>query len=223
MSHINEILLVLVASWAFWPITAVLFIGFWAFSENDKNVFAVISLGILLFLTNYQFGYLSNFDTWYKVVGFVGIYAVIGAAYSFMRWYFYLRGQQNIYVNYRDSFLAKHNLPADFLRKDPATLTDDEKTLLTGFINTFKHGPNFNHIGLQHVPERVTTIADVVKHITPVANKNKATITARIAYWPTSFLWFALSDFIVELGASVYRLIGGKYQQLADSMFKEVL
>ena len=121
-------------------------------------------------------------------------------------------------MTYRDSFLSSNNLPADFLRKDPAKLDEKEAELLAAFVETFKYGPKYKS-GMPNVPDNVTTMADVVKHITPVANKNKATITARIAYWPTSFLWFALSDIVIELAESVYRLVGGKYQKMADNMF----
>jgi hypothetical protein len=223
MSHIHEFLLLLVASWAFWPVSLVLFIGFWACSEKNKNIWAVITLGVLIFLTNFQYDYLSYFDSWYKVAGFAGIYALVGAAYSFMRWYFYVRGQQSNFITMRDTFLREHNLPADFFRKDLAKLTAAEAELHASFIELFKSGNAYSRYKMPIVPKSVSLIGDVVKHVTPVANKNKATITARIAYWPTSFLWFALSDIVVELAESVYRLVGGKYQQLADSMFKEVL
>lgn len=222
MNFINEGLAFILGGMFFWPVIAVLFFGFWALSENRHNVSGFILLALLVWLTNSQFNYLSAFNTWYSVVGFIVAYALIGGIYSFMRWYLYLRGIQGRFIEVRDAFLLQYNLKSDYFRNEPVPGSNDEK-LHAEFISKFHFGSTLS--GFNMVPREVVTISDLVKYITPVASKNKATIIQRITYWPTSFLWFAISDVVREMAETVYRVIGGNYQKLANNMFnaKEIL
>lgn len=222
MNFINEGMAFILGGFFFWPVIAVLFFGFWALSENNHNISGIVLLALFVWVTNSQYHYLSVFDTWYSVVGFIVAYAVIGGLYSFMRWYLYLRGIQSRFIEVRDAFLLKYNLATDYFRTDPAPASADEARHLE-FIGQFYFGGSVN--GFNTVPKEVTTVADLVKYITPAASKNKATIIQRITYWPTSLLWFAISDVVREIAETVYRIIGGNYQKLANSMFnvKEIL
>lgn len=223
MNFFNEGLAFIAGGIFFWPLVAILFFSFWGLSENNWNVSGVIVLALLVVLTNYQFNYLSFFNTWYTIVGGILAYAIVGGLYSFMRWYLYLRGIQGKFIELRDAFLLKYNLATDFFRTTALAGSSEEK-LQQEFITKFKYngdaGREFNN-----VPKEVVTMADLLKYITPVASQNKAIIIQRITYWPTSLLWFAISDVVREFAETVYRVIGGNYQKLANSMFntKEIL
>lgn len=243
MTHLMELALLFLAGWAFWPILLLVFVIFWATSENEMNIWAIISLGVLIALTNYHFDYLAAFNTWYKIVGFIVAYAIIGGAYSFMRWYLFLRGKQTIFLELRDAFLKENKLPENYFRTAlPATvetsgivavdgsaaITIPPEVLQENARNTALHNAFMQKIGNSSLvpgflPKSVETVDEAVQHIIPVANEHKALIVARIAYWPTSLLWFIVSDFVVEAANTVYRIIGGRYQKLANSMFKSVL
>jgi hypothetical protein len=222
MNLINEGVAFILGGMFFWPVILVLFFGFWALSENNHNFSGVVLLALFVWLTNSQYHYLGFFDTWYSVVGFVVVYCVFGGAYSFLRWYLYLRGVQNRFIEVRDAFLLKYNLATDYFRTDPAPGSADEQRHFA-FIQQFTYGGGVS--GFNTVPKEVTTVTDLLKHITPAASKNKALILQRITYWPTSLLWFAISDVVREMAETVYRVIGGGYQKLANSMFnaKEIL
>lgn len=223
MNFISEGLAFIAGGFFFWPVVAVLFFAFWGLSENNWNVSGVIALALLVLVTNYQYDYLSSFNTWYKIVGAVLVYAVVGGLYSFMRWYLYLRGVQSTFIELRDAFILQYNLAADFFRAEP-TAGSKEYKLQQEFIAKFYYNGDAGRI-FNKVPQEVTTMADLLKYITPVASQNKAIIIQRITYWPTSLLWFAIRDVVREMFETVYRVIGGGYQKLANSMFntKEIL
>lgn len=222
MTFINEGIALILGGMLFWPLVAVLFFGFWALSENNWNITGVLALAALVFLTNEQYHYLGFFSTWYNVVGFIVGYAILGGLYSFLRWYLYLRAIQNKFIELRDAFILQYNLATDFFRQDYAAGTK-EAARQQEFIGKFYYGGDAR--GFNSVPKEVNTMGDLIKYVTPVASKNKVIIIQRITYWPTSLLWFAISDVVREAAETVYRVIGGNYQKLANSMFnaKEIL
>jgi hypothetical protein len=217
MIYFNEAVAFIMGSIVFWPLVIILFGGFWALTENNYNVSGIVLLAIFLFLTNNQYHYLGFFDSWVNDVAFAVGYLVIGSLYSFLRWYLRLRGVQNSFIELRDAFILQYNLSSDFFRTTPVSGSNEER-LLAEFIGKFYYGGSAS--GFNTVPKSVSTMVDLLKYITPVASQNKATITRFIAYWPTSVLWFALSDVVREIMETLYRMFGGLYQKLANSMFK---
>lgn len=123
-------------------------------------------------------------------------YIAIGVAWSFVKWFSYLR-------KFRDHF---RELKQKFLERKGLTGPDIEEPFLSEFKASLRHQYEYR---------------DVQSGQKPTATENKAKITAWMAFWPCSVISTLLNDPIRRLFRYLFNLLKSLYQKMADAVFAD--
>jgi len=183
----------------FWLALVVWFIVLWALVENDHGFFGLISIiayGCLL-----QFGF--NVDVLHWVLGhwmpllvFLGFYFVIGAGWTFFRWYLFNKDQREPYDTMKAEWLAGKN-ETNFA-VIPNHLKDEWAKYIAGDWQR----------------EQMCKI--------PLVREHKSKIMRWIGYWPISAITWAFNDMIRRLVRTIYNYIHDWLQSIANNVFASV-
>ncbi len=122
-------------------------------------------------------------------------YIVVGVAWSFVKWFSYLR-------KFRDHF---RELKQKFLERKSLTGPDIDEPFLSEFKDSLRHQYEYR---------------DVQSGQKPTAAENKARITAWMAFWPCSMLSTLLNDPIRRLFKFLFNLLKSTFQKLSDYVFR---
>lgn len=136
------------------------------------------------------------------VLGYVGV----GVAWSFLKWFSFLRGFRDTYRDHREGFLKFRGLPAG---------TNVPEEHLKAFKDYLQENTGWStDRGLRDCLLSLTR---------PRAAKNKSRITAWMAYWPCSLIGTLLNDPVRRLFNWAFNQFKALYQKLADYVFRNDL
>lgn len=204
----------ILGSWMFVPTLVCLIGALLAYSEHERPVHSVVLTAIILFLAFQKWPVLSHvFDTWYYAAGGVLAYFVFGLLYTRFRWYLYLKVIRTMYLDLRTKYIKDNALEEDFfaqkIHKDGDS--DLSRTFLSRAAEAF---------GLHIAPPCIDAL---LRRIVPTAGSCKAQIIMRIAYWPTSLVWFMCGHVLKDIGVAIYNRTGLWFQRASESTYKDMI
>jgi len=123
-------------------------------------------------------------------------YFVIGAAWSFVKWYFFLHKANGRYLDFKAKFLETKNV--NVLDGQLAAIMMDELA---------ENNRRFD------AESRISAEP-------PAARKHKARLTRWATYWPFSMVGFALNDVVRKTWNYIYELLQGAYQRVSNHVFR---
>lgn len=192
--------LFLIGTFWFWALIVAEIILLFVFIENENGIGATIS--VIIFGCCLQF--LGDVD----IIGFVmknplhllaivASYFVLGAIWGTVKWWIYCRDRLEEYEETKEEFLKSKGLPAG-----TKVVPDEYKLEWTRRIK--QHG----------------RYHDVSQ--TPRVRDNKGTILRWMSFWPISFIWSLINDFVKRVFKTIYQKIAGFLQRIADNMFGRI-
>ncbi len=185
---------------------AVIFIAETVFIEIEQWGWATI----LLIGTAVGCHFLTPFDPLafikaqgpFTVVYVLG-YLAIGVAWSFLKWFSFLRAFRDQFREKKEAFLKSKGLPAG--SNVPDSNLEDFKRYIR------------DNTGYSFVK---SVFGGVITLERPRAAKNKSRITAWMAYWPCSALGTLLNDPVRRLFNFLFSQFKALYQKMADHVFR---
>lgn len=213
MGEFLAALLVFGGFW-FWTICAATFFLIMVFSENEKNFFAFITLGVFIVLMEWSdavsiFGTIAS-DPWF-IVKWTLVYFAIGSAWSILKWFSFVRNKAESFGEYKLKYIEQINkngkdrdgdewvdIPVAANTSIPKSSMDDFEEFL-------------NRKGYKAYSEGMI----------PAASENKDRITTWIVWWPTSALWTLINDPIRKLAEKLYASLQGVYSKISQQAFKK--
>jgi len=184
----------------FWLLFLIDFVVITALVENEEGAWAtIVAIGSIVGL-NYLWK-LPIIATIKTNPGHVALlvlsYFVIGAAWSFVKWYFFLHKANGRYLDYKAKFLERKNV-----------------SVLDGQLAA---------ILMDELAENNNRYLDAELRISaepPVARKHKARLTRWATYWPFSMVGFALNDVVRKTWTYIYEMLQGAYQRVSNHVFR---
>lgn len=137
-------------------------------------------------------------------LGYVGLYVVGGVAWSFVKWFSYLRNYRDQFRDYKTKFLTGQGLPLTTSIVEPTLLKTFKDWL--GSDYHWRRG-DVNLLGLQNL-ER------------PRARNNKGRIVAWCSYWPLSAIGTVLNDPVRRFFTWLFNAFSSLYQRMSDYVFR---
>jgi hypothetical protein len=207
----------LTAWFIFWPALAIIvLLGGYAAEEECYGwsfICSVLVLGLMYIGLPAFAGLLgSPIKIFMVLAGYVGI----GLTWSTFKWYMKLKSTLTAFKVVRDEYLRNNKLPQGFF----STPVSDESDLdVKRYHKDFAYKV-FNKFPIGSSVSNAKEARDAVK---PKIWDNKAKVVAWGVYWPTSALWFLFNDFIREIIETIYNMVSGRLQAMADRMFSGAL
>ena len=202
---------VVTGAWV-WFWATVCFVLVLAFSENDKNFWAFISVGAFIALMHHS-GVFSIFADPLTVAMWAGAYFLAGATWSVIKWFSFVNKEADRFGELKLQYINKVNKANNLeqqLVADIKTKIPDE--LIVNF-NTFLLEKYYRYRQIADYDDR--TLAGVI----PSAMQNKEKIVAWILWWPTSAFWTILNDPLVRFANWIYNKFQGLYKKIAHRAF----
>lgn len=125
-------------------------------------------------------------------------YFLIGAFWSIVKWFFYVKDQREKYDSLKENFIKQNSL--SILVNEP--IPDKFKELWTKSINGY-YGESYR------------------LEINPKVSNYKTQIFLWIAYWPLSFIWTIINDPVRKITNRIYNNIHTWLQSISDRYFKD--
>jgi len=192
-----------------WFWAAVCFALVLAFSENEKNFFAFLTVGIFVALMHHS-GVISIFADPLSLLGWGIAYFIIGGIWSFIKWFSFVNKKAEQFGESKIKYIEGLNKKLELdeqLTVDVKTKVPDE---LIGDFNKFLAD---DYYGYRRYDERT------LDGIIPSATENKERIVTWILWWPTSAFWTLLNDPLVRLANWMYSKFQGMYKKIANRAF----
>jgi hypothetical protein len=205
----------------FWILTSLLLIGVFASIHHERGSWATAGL-VAYFLILAVFG---SFD----LTGFVfrnpimllviaAGYFLLGIAWTFVKWHFFVSTQRRKFDAYKTEWLEKQGIT-------DGVMPDEMKKRWTEAAREYaKNGPDHGGEygkGRSYISEnQLRTGTQILDAIKPKVSRNKGRIIFWLSYWPFSFLWTFLADGVMAVWEYIYHGIGKKLQRVSDSKFK---
>lgn len=132
-------------------------------------------------------------------------YLLAGVFYSFTKWYLYLLDCRKEYVQARDEWLTDKGLPIGPIPADQWHLWKDY------LKRTY----------------RLRWAADIDKannaqDLSPKAMRNKERIVVWTAWWPLSFVWSVISDWVKRFFDAMFDYLKAAYNKLSAWVFSDI-
>jgi len=183
----------------FWLLLLIDFVLITALVENEEGAWATaIAIGTIFGL-NYLWK-LPILTSIKANPGHVALlvlsYFVIGAAWSFVKWYFFLHKANGRYLDFKAKFLETKNVNA--LDGQLAATLMDELAENNRYLDA---------------ESRISAEP-------PIARKHKARLTRWATYWPFSMVGFALNDVVRKTWTYIYEMLQGAYQRVSNHVFR---
>jgi energy-coupling factor transporter transmembrane protein EcfT len=157
----------------------------------------------------------------YTALGFVA-YVGVGTLWSFGKWYFFLSKVKEKYLEIKQNFISRNNLPPSYPDISEATRdshTEYERVKDKGrwFIRALQSElhlyKDVDEDSLHLDPAQVTAA------VKPQASAHKSSITRWIMCWPLSFAWTMLNDPLRKIADSIFNHLRSVFQRMSDKMF----
>jgi hypothetical protein len=130
---------------------------------------------------------------------FVGAYVLIGAVWSVVKWWFYVRKWKDEYDDKRAYFL---NSKGELNGPVPENLRKSWAEECRYYTSSYNDSRPLNE--------------------PPTVRGHKSRITTWLAYWPPSMIWTLLNDPIKRLYRFVYTELQAVYQSIVDKVHGDV-
>lgn len=199
----------------FWTLCAFAFFVIMAFSENEKNFLAFVTLG--LFVVVMESAGATNVlnmitsDPLY-MVKWAAIYFVAGSVWSIVKWFSYVRNKADHFGELKLTYITKINsigkerdgdeweeIICEKSTKIPKIAADD-------FIEYLRRNGYMNYSD---------------ENVLPSASSIKDRLVSWIIWWPTSALWTLINDPIRKLAEKLYNGMQGIYSRISQYAFKD--
>lgn len=229
----------LIAAFAFGTIwfyfaSVFCFFAIMALSENDHELISIAVLVGFVFLME-KSGAFNIFAEPWVLLKWLGLYFVIGVAWSFAKWFSFMTRKAEDYVDYRMEYLKRVH------RQDKQNGENKLRNINSRNVMTEDEEPTLEFPALKVVTEK-TEVPDDVKadfrkylrengflpryldddqSIIPSALNYKSKITTWIVWWPTSALWTLMSDPMVRIANWIFSRLKGTYQLIANKAFSK--
>jgi hypothetical protein len=175
---------------------------------TEVEHFGWATTGLIVCLVLAQFFHLVDFIAFVRentgvTLFYLGMYVVLGVAWSFAKWFSYLRNYRDQFREYKVKFLTS--------RKVPVT-TNVPEDMLPAFKDwlgsTYRyHLGDVNLMGLQDLQR-------------PKARENKQRIVSWMSLWPFSFVGTLLNDPVRRFFTWLFKAFSSLYQRMADWVFR---
>jgi len=201
-----------VSSVFFLPIFLVCFLGLWWCSENDQIVWSVFLTAIVGWFVFEKFPEARElFTSPLGITVTVISYLLLGIGWASVKWIVFLRKTRTQFINCRDEFLGKRNLPGNYFSGN------DLEGIVEKFIKKLgEEFPGSNVYSSRNVHE-------AIERIKPKIRNSKTSVIMWIGYWPLSLVWFIINDAVREIAETIYNYISGVFQRISDRMFKDLV
>jgi len=198
-----------------WDWATVCFVAILAFSENEKNVWAIVSLGIFRGLMQHSEVF-SIFTEPFTLLLYAVGYFVIGGLWSCIKWSSFVNKKAELYGELKLKFIKTvnnhNNTRADFEALSVDVTTAIPPEFIAGFqkhLSTFGMGcSSYTTDGKLH-------------DVKPSDRTYKEKIVTWILWWPTSTIWTILNDPLVRLAEWMYGRFQGFYKKIAIRAFSK--
>lgn len=206
----------------FWITTAVWLIALFIAIDKENGWWATVSL-VVYFLVLAIFG---SFD----LTGFlfanplmIGIillgYFAIGLIWSFMRWGIHVRVERAKFDDFKAEWLESKGIQSSTVPEElQSEWTAEAKRYARKCLGR-KYSGEDTPVRSGVALETGTQILDAIR---PKVRRNKSTIIFWMAYWPISFLWTMLNDFVMGIWNAIYHGVGKRMQAMSDRQFKDI-
>ena len=203
--------LFVITSAAFWVVSITLFCLLIWFTEDDKDILAVIFIGGFIWLVSSQnegWAIAANPLLWIK--WFVS-YIVAGCVWSFVKWFSFLHKTKDKLKALKETFASKNNLTGKPSEWDAATF----KSFAT-YLYKEKYVYRYLSGGSEYLSEEyIKTPQDII----PTVKNRFGDLVRWIVWWPMSVVWTVLNDPIRRIAEFVVRSLRTYYTKVANSVF----
>lgn len=195
-----------------WFWAAVCFFVVLAFSENEKNFFAFVTVGAFIALMHHSEVF-SIFVDPLTALTWLAVYFLAGSGWSIVKWFSFTRKEGERFGELKLEYLTilnKHNDLDKQFEVDIKTVIPEEliftfNKFLTEKYYRYRLNPDYD--------ER--TLAGVI----PSALQNKERLVTWILWWPTSAFWTILNDPLIRFANWIYGRFQGLYKKIAHRNF----
>lgn len=176
-------------------------------TERESLTWVIVSLIVYLVFLSFLgrinvFSYVF-FNPLYSFLAVLG-YFVIGVIWSFVKWWLKVKETAQRFEEAMDKFLKEHQPKEGLESVIPMELQKSERS-----------GRILKDEWQSHIQFK-----DDLKK--PLAVKNKEKIAIWIIYWPFSFLWSLINDFVKRLAEQFVIRFQKIYQKISDNAFKDL-
>jgi len=199
-----------------WVWAVVCFILVLAFSENEQNFWAFVSITAFIALMQHS-GHIAIFSNPLAWLGWGVGYFVLGAVWSFVKWQLFLNKQGEKFGDVKLAWIVKFN-------KDLATMSEErlEPHITTKIPNElipkFNKYLSNNYFHFSRNP-RGDFGDNTLDGVIPSVRDNKQRFVTWILWWPTSFVWTMLNDPLVRFANWMFAKFQGLYTKMAQKSF----
>jgi len=195
--------------WTFWLWFAVVMVFLLFCVETQSAGWATMSVIASLGLLQYA-GYpiwltISTYPL--TILPIVGAYVVIGIAWAFCRWYFYVKHQRYLYDEFKKGFLKVMGV------ENPANQIPDNLKYLFSSVTR----KAFYYTEEKYSLAQKQFFDTVNFEVHPTIADHKASIYIWLAYWPWSMLWTLMHNFVKNMFEYIYTKIAQTLQRVSDN------
>lgn len=173
----------------------------------ERPYSALISFLVSAGVADFFFGTGIYATVWHQpitAVGFVLAYIGLGVAWSFPKWWFYVRRIRDQYTDALQRYKRHARIPLE------QKLTQDQ---IDGF---FRHVHEYGYMSTEGYRESWSTVMPVQ------ASKNKNKILVWMMYWPFSLVWTLIDEPFKKAFYFLFDQIKGLYQSISERAFAGV-
>ena len=190
--------LFIIGSIWFWLLSGVWFIALVIFLDCEKGTQATLTM-IAFFAALVLLGDFNPLP-WMKLhalesIALVVGYFAAGAAWSFVKWYFYVLRIKDRVQEAKTKFLERSKIT-------DGKIPDSHKARWKEILNS--------EFGYRR------------RSLPPKATENKSRILMWMSYWPFSAVWTLINDPVKRAFEYLYARLSGLMQKISDHIFKDL-
>jgi len=206
--------LIITGIWA-WVVPVLFFFIILAFTENDHNYWAGISLIIILGVLQHS-GIIALFSNPFLLILYLVGYFLLGGAWSVVKWYFLIQNKAKSFKKCKQKFIDEINGG-----NNNHNLSITDKEFPEDVMQEFKRYLVSNYLSYS-VPHRFKEKGFNMQWIMPQAINHKQKIVTWILWWPTSAFWTLLNEPFVRIAKLIYERFQGIYGRITNHAFKDL-
>jgi hypothetical protein len=202
----------------FWTFSAFIFFVIMAFSENEKNFMAFVSLAAFIVIMEWagttNILHTITSDPLY-IVKWTVLYFVMGSVWSIVKWFSFVRNTAEQFGELKLKYIERINEAGKERAKSPGNeFTPIEVDIKTVIPESSKE----DFLEFLHRQGYLKYSSD---NIFPSASENKDRLVSWIVWWPTSALWTLINDPIRKIAEKLYAGMQGIYSRISQQAFKK--
>lgn len=222
----------LLLPWVFYSILIIGTIILIALHENEEIGWShtVFILMMAYLCYNFNIGFKDLIHNPLPLIKWIGLYLIGGIAWSFGKWFFFLKSQLLEFNQHKDNRLKE--LKDNYLIKNNP---DNSSEILKELINqnlSLKYNYDSIRVKQGSIIKTLTIVGNNKNRSTenfeihsysienPQANNHKALITTWITHWPVSLVWTLINDPIKKLINHIFESIKSVFQKISDKVFE---